>query len=68
MMSWSPWTRVSSWRQSKNAGCPRLVPCPQDVNEKAQNSTDEDAPVGRYNRTHCGTNEGYVLADPASQT
>jgi len=35
----------------------------KDVNEKAQNSTDEDAPVGRYNRTHCGTNEGYVLAD-----
>ena len=35
----------------------------KDVNETAQNSTDEDAPVGRYNRTHCGTNEGYVLAD-----
>jgi multidrug resistance efflux pump len=35
----------------------------KDVNEKAQNSTDADAPVGRYNRTHCGTNEGYILAD-----
>ncbi len=35
----------------------------KDVNERAQNSTDEQAPGGRYNRTHCGTNEGYVLAD-----
>lgn len=35
----------------------------KDVNERAQNSTDENAPVGRYNRTHCGTNEGYELAD-----
>lgn len=35
----------------------------KDVNERAQNSTDAKAPQGRYNRTHCGTNEGYVLAD-----
>ena len=35
----------------------------KDVNERAQNSTDEQAPGGRYNRTHCGTNEGYDLAD-----
>ncbi len=33
----------------------------QDVNNRAQNSTDADIPVGRYNRTHCGTNEGYHL-------
>jgi HlyD family secretion protein len=31
----------------------------KDVNNLAQNSTDANAPVGRYNRTHCGTNEGY---------
>jgi HlyD family secretion protein len=36
----------------------------KDVNERAQNSTDEDAPQGRYNRTHCGTNEGYVVDNP----
>ena len=35
----------------------------KDVNERAQNSTDQDAPVGRFNRTHCGTNRGYQLAD-----
>jgi len=35
----------------------------KDVNERAQNSTDENAPVGRFNRTHCGTNEGYQLSD-----
>jgi len=35
----------------------------KDVNESAQNSTDEKAPEGRYNRTHCGTNEGYILTD-----
>lgn len=35
----------------------------KDVNARAQNSTDENAPQGRFNRTHCGTNEGYVLAD-----
>ena len=36
----------------------------KDVNERAQNSTDEQAPEGRYNRTHCGTNEGYVAGRP----
>ncbi len=33
----------------------------KDVNNLAQNSTDANAPVGRYNRTHCGTNEGYQV-------
>jgi HlyD family secretion protein len=33
------------------------------VNSKAQNSTSSDLPVGVYNRTHCGTNQGYRLAD-----
>ncbi len=35
----------------------------QDVNNRAQNSTSSDAPVGFYNRTHCGTNDGYRLAN-----
>jgi multidrug resistance efflux pump len=33
----------------------------EGVNDRAQNSADSDVPVGRYNRTHCGTNEGYFL-------
>jgi HlyD family secretion protein len=33
----------------------------KDVNNLAQNSTDANAPVGRYNKTHCGTNDGYVV-------
>jgi len=33
----------------------------KDVNERAQNSVKTDAPLGRYNSTHCGTNEGYQL-------
>ncbi len=33
----------------------------KDVNDRAQNSVTADAPVGRYNRTHCGTNEGYFV-------
>ena len=33
------------------------------VNDKAQNSTSSNVPVGRYNRTHCGTNQGYKLAE-----
>jgi HlyD family secretion protein len=33
----------------------------KDVNEKAQNSDDAKAPQGRYNSTHCGTNDNYVL-------
>jgi multidrug resistance efflux pump len=35
----------------------------RDVNNKAQNSSTADAPVGVYNRTHCGTNQGYRLPD-----
>ncbi len=31
----------------------------KDVNNLAQNSADANAPVGKYNSTHCGTNEGY---------
>jgi len=31
----------------------------KDVNNLTQNSADANAPVGRYNSTHCGTNEGY---------
>lgn len=33
----------------------------QTVNFRAQNSATEDVPVGRYNRTHCGTNQGYFV-------
>ena len=33
----------------------------RDVNNLAQNSTDANAPVGRYNKTHCGTNDGYAV-------
>jgi HlyD family secretion protein len=33
----------------------------KDVKNLAQNSTDANAPVGRYNSTHCGTNEGYKV-------
>lgn len=32
-----------------------------DVNNRAQNSVTSDVPVGRYNRTHCGTNDGYFV-------
>ena len=35
----------------------------KDVNQRAQNSADVKAPQGRYNRTHCGSNDGYHLAD-----
>ena len=35
----------------------------KDVNQRAQNSVTKDAPVGAYNATHCGTNQGYHLAD-----
>ena len=31
------------------------------VNDQAQNSTSSDQPVGAYNSTHCGTNQGYQL-------
>jgi HlyD family secretion protein len=33
----------------------------KDVDNLAQNSADANAPVGKYNSTHCGTNEGYVV-------
>ncbi len=33
----------------------------KDVNTQAQNSTTKDLPVGIYNLTHCGTNQGYHL-------
>jgi len=33
----------------------------KNVNSLAQNSTDANAPVGRYNSTHCGTNDGYQV-------
>jgi len=32
-----------------------------DVNNRAQNSVTSDVPVGRYNATHCGTNDGYFV-------
>jgi multidrug resistance efflux pump len=35
----------------------------KDVDQRAQNSDDAKAPEGRYNSTHCGTNDRYVLAD-----
>ncbi len=31
------------------------------VNDLSQNSADANAPVGRYNSTHCGTNAGYKV-------
>ncbi len=34
----------------------------KDVNDQAQNSVSAVNPVGLYNKTHCGTNEGYQLA------
>jgi multidrug resistance efflux pump len=33
----------------------------KDVNNLAQNSADANAPVGKYNSTHCGTNQGYQV-------
>lgn len=35
----------------------------KDVNSLTQNSADANAPVGKYNRTHCGTNAGYKVDD-----
>ncbi len=35
----------------------------KDVNQRAQNSSSQDAPVGAYNLSHCGTNQGYRLAN-----
>lgn len=36
----------------------------RDVNQRAQNSVTADAPVGAFNASHCGTNQGYRLSDP----
>src|SRR5512143_19012 len=36
----------------------------KDVNERGQNSNDAKSPQGRYNKAHCGTNQGYELANP----
>jgi membrane fusion protein YbhG len=33
----------------------------RDVKNRAQNSTSSNQPVGIYNSTHCGTNQGYHL-------
>jgi HlyD family secretion protein len=35
----------------------------KDVNNRAQNANTSNMPVGAYNTTHCGTNQGYHLAD-----
>lgn len=35
----------------------------KDVDKLAQNSTDANAPKGKYNSTHCGTNAGYTVTD-----
>jgi len=35
----------------------------KNVNNLAQNSADANAPVGIYNITHCGTNQGYKIKD-----
>ena len=35
----------------------------KDVDQRAQNSDDAKSPQGRYNKVHCGSSEGYVLAD-----
>ena len=33
----------------------------KNVNNQAQNSATRDTPKGLYNRTHCGTNQGYFV-------
>jgi multidrug efflux pump subunit AcrA (membrane-fusion protein) len=33
----------------------------KNVDGLAQNSADTNTPVGQYNRTHCGTNQGYQV-------
>jgi multidrug resistance efflux pump len=33
----------------------------EDVDNRAENSVTSDVPTGRYNATHCGTNEGYFV-------
>lgn len=39
----------------------------KDVKNRAENSTSSDKPVGPYNSTHCGTNQGFH-ADTAELT
>ena len=33
----------------------------KNVNTQAQNSTSSKQPVGAYNSTHCGSNDGYRI-------
>ena len=33
----------------------------QNVNNRAQNSATDNVPVGLFNSTHCGTNQGYFV-------
>jgi HlyD family secretion protein len=33
------------------------------VHDRAQNSVTDDVPVGKYNRTHCGTRQGYFVVN-----
>lgn len=35
----------------------------KDVNREAQHSIDANGPQGRFNKFHCGTNQGYQLQD-----
>lgn len=35
----------------------------KDVDNRAENSVSSDVPVGRYNATHCGTNQGYFVGN-----
>jgi HlyD family secretion protein len=35
----------------------------KDVNDRTQNASASNTPVGAYNSTHCGTNQGYHLAN-----
>jgi multidrug resistance efflux pump len=34
----------------------------RDVNNRTQNATTSDAPVGAYNSAHCGSNQGYRVS------
>ncbi len=36
----------------------------KDVNERAQNSVQQDAPQGRFNKTHCGSNDRFQTNPP----
>lgn len=35
----------------------------KDVNDRTQNASSSNAPVGKYNSTHCGSNQGYHVAN-----